>query len=728
MTIRAHFKALLRVAGGRCALLCGVLFAGAGCSDRPGEPAYMAPAGLNGPPSSSAPGTAVSEARVAPVTEERIRAADEEPQNWLSHGRNYSEDRFSPLAEINTGNVARLGLSWEFHTGTLRGLEATPLVVDGILYATTTWSRVLALRADTGELIWQYDPQISRKIANRICCGPVNRGVAIWNDKVYAATLDGYLVALDAASGEPVWRVDTLVDRSRWYSITGAPRVVRGKVIIGNGGAEFNVRGYLSAYDAATGELAWRFFTVPAGPGGPFEHSELEWAAETWDRQSNWSGAGGTVWDSMAYDAELNLLYVGTGNGSPWPRSLRSPSGGDNLFLSSILALRPEDGRLIWHYQTTPGDSWDYTATQHMILADLEIAGDPKRVLLQAPKNGFFYVLDRETGELLSAEKYVHANWAERIDLETGRPVETGIGDYTDRDTYVFPSPAGGHNWHPMAYSPESGLVYIPARDIGWVFSPRGDTIFTYGAKSLDLPGNDPAVPETSGYLKAWDPLRQRLVWQISLPTIWNGGALATAGGLVFQGTGTGYLYAMDAATGELLKEIFLGTGVVAPPISYAVGGEQYIAVLAGWGGPTAMAMQGEEAAATYVNAGRVLAFKLDGGAVDTPPLRPARRIAATLSLDSIDRDAAEHGRMLYVRNCGWCHGVYGSTPMLPDLRYMSAEVHQLFDEIVLEGLYEAKGMASFAEHLSKPDVDAIYAYILTMTEEAGLGRGRSDE
>ena len=362
------------------------------------------------------------------------------PQNvdWSSHGRTADEQRHSPLAQINDANVGGLGLAWSFDTGQFRGHEATPLVKDGVMYVTASWSVVHALDARTGEPLWVFDPEVPKELGRYACCGVVNRGVALTEDAVIFGTLHGWLIKLDAKTGEPIWRVDT-TQREVHYTITGAPRIVKDKVIIGNGGAEYGVRGYVSAYDIATGELRWRFFTVPGDPSLPFEHPEMEVAAKTWNGEWWHVGGGGTVWDSIVYDPVLNLLYVGTGNGSPWSRTLRSPGGGDNLYLSSILALNPDDGRLVWHYQTTPGDNWDYTATQHIMLADLEIDGRLRKVAMQAPKNGFFYILDRATGELLSAEKYGTANWASHVDMATGRPVETPESDYDETTKLIQP-------------------------------------------------------------------------------------------------------------------------------------------------------------------------------------------------------------------------------------------------------------------------------------------------
>ena len=428
-----------------------------------------------------------------PVTMERIIAADREPQNWLAHGRTYGEQRYSPLQQVNAGNVEKLGLAWSYATGTTRGLQATPIVVDGRMYTTGVWSVVYALDAKTGKELWKFDPEVPRAWGRYACCDAVNRGVALWQDALYVATLDGRLLALDARTGAKRWEVNT-IDRTKPYTITGAPRVVKGKVLIGNGGGEYGVRGYFSAYDAVTGKLVWRFYTVPGNPKDGFESPELAAAAKTWTGEWWVGGGGGTAWDSMAYDPDLDTLYVGTGNGSPWARSIRSPGGGDNLYLSSILALDPDTGRLKWHYQTTPADNWDYTATQHMILADLVIAGRTRKVLMQAPKNGFFYVLDRATGELISADKYIPATWATHVDMKTGRPVETPEADWSQKTQLIIPAAFGGHNWHPMAFNPQTGLVYIPAMQPAGIYPPARDYLQTRKYKRRDMfwnPGID---------------------------------------------------------------------------------------------------------------------------------------------------------------------------------------------------------------------------------------------
>ena len=672
-------------------------------------------AGVASAPLAVAAGTG----KIANVDGARIAAADSEPGSWLSHGRSYDEQRYSPLRQIDRSNVGKLGLAWAYRTGTKRGLEASPLVVDGVLFATGTWSVVFALDARTGEELWRFDPRVPREKGRDACCDVVNRGVALWKGRVYSGTIDGRLIALDAKSGKLEWEAQT-VDASKPYTITGAPRVVRGRVIIGNGGAEFGVRGYFSAYDAETGALLWRFYTVPASKEGPHEHPELAQAATTWSKDSMWEwGLGGTVWDSMAYDPELDLLYVGTGNASIYDRERRSPGGGDNLFLASILALRPETGRLVWHYQTTPGEYWDYTATQHIVLADLEIGGRSRKVLMQAPKNGFFYVLDRESGELLSAEKYSVATWASHVDLATGRPVERPEAHWSKRSAMVSPGVAGAHNWHPMAYSPQTGLVYIPSTAFVYNFEPDPDFVplpnsfntgEDWGAMASAIEGYADALKVCAPtHITAWDPIAQQRRWRVEHRTQVPGGLLATAGGLVFQGNGH-ELAAWDAATGERRWSVETRVGVMAPPVSYEVDGEQYIAVLAGVGGSHGM----HRDVLRYENDGRLLAFKL-GGKAEMPPVAerdPGRVEAPPLSLGP---ESVARGRALYGRHCARCHGITTrSTGIVPDLKRSKRSIHDAWQEIVRGGALIGGGMPSFAALLEPRDVDDIHAYVVS--------------
>lgn len=686
-------------------------------------------------------------AATSTLNENRVIAADEEPGNWLAHGRTYDESRFSPLTSINDKNVSELGLAWYFDTDTNRGLEATPIVVDGTMFSTGSWSVVFANDARTGELIWKYDPRVPKAWGANACCDVVNRGVAVWEGKVFVGTIDGRLVALDAGDGSVLWEVNT-IDRTRPYTITGAPRVVKGKVIIGNGGAEYGVRGYITAYDVATGQQSWRFYTVPGDPSLPFENSGLEAAANTWTGEWWEIGGGGTVWDSMAYDPELNLLYIGVGNGAPWNQIHRSPGGGDNLFLSSIVALNPDSGEYVWHYQTTPGDSWDYTATQHMILADLTIDGETRKTILQAPKNGFFYVLDRETGEFISAKPYVPITWATHVDPESGRPVETETARYGPRSPFVDmndeerietlkpmsadqiealyhkPAPYGGHNWHPMSYSSQTGLVYIPALDM--LFGYGNDYDFQYKEGrwnpgidwQLNRPTGDAELGDLvdgmlRGHISAWDPITQKEVWRVQHPGTWNGGLLSTAGNLLFQGTSHGQFVAYTADKGKELWSAPAQTGVVAPPITYMVEGEQYVTVVAGWGGAFALSAGGAAEKLKHRTGGRILTFKL-GGKLRLPPIKPATPIPKPPPLMASAEEIV-HGKAKYHVYCSVCHGpgVKGGG-VIPDLRHMPEGKHLVFEDIVLGGILKDRGMVSFADVLAKEDSKAIQAYVIS--------------
>ncbi|QUL37584.1 PQQ-dependent dehydrogenase, methanol/ethanol family [Erythrobacter sp. JK5] len=686
------------------------------------------------------------------VTSATLVSAGDDTANWITHGRTYSEQRYSPLDQIDTGNVGQLGLAWFADMDTARGQEATPLVIDGRLYLTTAWSKVKAFDAATGEKLWEYDPEVPGETGVKACCDVVNRGLATWGDSLFLGTLDGRLVALDRDTGKVQWETVT-VDQSQSYTVTGAPRVIDGKIIIGNGGAEFGVRGYVAAYDARDGEELWRFYTVPEGTEDESSPEYLKTAAETWNTDvlaaSDAIGGGGTVWDSMAYDPDLGLLYIGVGNGSPWNRAYRSPGedgtgDGDNLYLSSIVAIRPDTGEYVWHYQTTPGETWDYTATQHMILADMEIDGAQRQVIMQAPKNGFFYVIDRATGEFISAKPYVSVNWASGIDPETGRPIENPEArvDKTGQPALVTPGALGGHNWHPMAYHPGENLVYIPAFEAGMVYAPEADwkpdrargfnVGFNLGAGDLppDLGIRREVAGTLKGMLVAWDPVKQEPRWSVEHPGPWNGGLLATGGGLVFQGTAGSEFNAYSAATGEQLWSFAAQTGVVAPPITYTVDGEQYVAVLAGWGGAYAITVDGAllNSKAPVKNISRLLVFKL-GASGELPP----ELELASLPLDPPPSRASPEtialGAQKYARYCAVCHApaAVGST-VLPDLRRAgSLGDARAWAAVVHDGLLKDNGMASFADSLSKAEIEAIRAYVIQRANEdkAMEGNGR---
>ena len=652
---------------------------------------------------------------------------------WLSHGRTYREQRFSPLDSVNRNNVDELDLVWSFKFDTARGMEATPIVHDGVIYVSTGWSHVHAIDARSGEELWHYDAKIPKAQLAKTCCGPVNRGVAIWQEdsdsplQVFFGALDGRLIALDAATGMENWSVQSTPTDGN-YSVTGAPRIVKGMIIIGNGGAELGVRGYVSAYDVTTGEMKWRFYTVPGDRNKPQENAALEAALETWsgDEWYKLGGGGGTAWDSLVYDPELDLLYIGTGNGSPWNRELRSPGGGDNLYLSSIVALRPDTGEYVWHYQVTPADNWDYTATQQMVLAELEIDGEMRSVIMQAPKNGFFYVLDRKTGELLSAEKFGRVTWATHVDMETGRPVESKFANYQENGgSFIWPSPYGAHNWQPMSFSTKTGLMYIPVQSIPSYFSAVKEVMYRVNRWNTGVDLNTNRDPKSwvagrasadaliYGELVAWDPVKKKRAWKVHHSKPSNGGILSTAGDLVFQGTWDGTFAAYDAYNGKKLWQYKSDSAVLAGPMTYELDGEQYIAVAQGSGG-TVMITVGDELMKKKTNQNKLLVFKK--GRFNQTVSLASNELATIKALGhKVNSDPAviKQGESLYHNNCASCHGINAlSNYVIPDLRYMSEQTHSDFASIVIGGTRTHKGMIGFYETLGLDDVDAIHAYL----------------
>ncbi len=648
-----------------------------------------------------------------------IQANARTARDWLSYGLDYAETRFSRLRQINADNVKVLGLAWSYNLESTRGVEATPLVVDGIMYVTASWSVVHAVDARTGKRLWTYDPKVPKEAGYKGCCDVVNRGVALYKGKVYVGSYDGRLIALDAATGAVVWEKDTIIDRTRSYTSTGAPRVFKGNVIIGNGGAEYGVRGYITAYDAESGAQKWRWFTVPGDPSKPFEDASMARAAKTWDPSGKYweAGGGGTVWDTMSFDPELNLMFIGTGNGSPWARSKRSPSGGDNLFLASIVALNPDTGKYVWHYQETPGDNWDYTSTQPMILADLKIDGKPRKVILHAPKNGFFFVIDRTNGRLISAKNFVDVNWATGYDQE-GRPVETPEARVVDRPREIIPSAYGARNWHPMSFNPQTGLAYMPV---------QGVPVNLMDNKNWKMGGNTPGEPHGGmgwnlamyanveppkskpfGRLIAWDPVRQKAAWTHEHVSPWNGGTLTTAGNLVFQGTADGRFLAYNATTGDKLWEAATGTGVVAGPVTYMVDGRQYVSIAVGWGGVYGVMHR----ATDRKGPGTVYTFAVGSGA--PAPEFVAYQQGALVQGVKYDPAHVQEGTLLYVSNCVFCHGVPGVDRggNVKNLGYSSADAIANLDKIVFKGRFMDVGMPDYTGKLTAEQVEKIKAFI----------------
>lgn len=641
-------------------------------------------------------------------------------KDWPTHGFDYAETRFSPLSQISADNVENLGLAWSYNLGSERGVEATPLVVDGVMYVSASWSIVHALDAKTGKKLWTYDPEVPGEAGSRGCCDVVNRGVAVHYGNVYVASYDGRLIAIDAKTGEKVWETNTLPDNGMSYTITGAPRIVNGNVIIGNGGAEFGVRGYITAYDAKTGAQKWRWYTVPGNPDEPFENEAMARAAKTWDPSGKYweAGGGGTVWDSIVFDPDLNLLYIGTGNGSPWSHKKRSPEGGDNLYLSSIVALNADTGEYVWHYQATPGDNWDYTSTQDMILSELTIDGERRKVIMQAPKNGFFFVLDRTNGEFISADNYVDVNWATGYD-SNGRPIEVPEARSMDEPFDIVPGPFGGHNWHSMSFNHQTGLAYFPSQHIPitMVEDPSWESIESNepGQPMSGIGWNtafqlNVAAPSSKpfGRLTAWDPVTQQEAWRYEHVSPWNGGTLTTAGNLVFQGTADARFMAFNARTGDPLWESPMGTGVIAAPITYEIDGTQYVSIAAGWGGVFGQSQR----ASDLKTAGTVYTFVLNGDA--EMPEFTQYQLNSLVSGVEYNPDFIGEGTALYVSNCVFCHGVPGVDKggNIPNLGYSKKSVIENLDAFLFHGPFVSSGMPDFTETLSKTDVEKIKAFI----------------
>jgi alcohol dehydrogenase (cytochrome c)/quinohemoprotein ethanol dehydrogenase len=666
-----------------------------------------------------------------PVDAARLNAADGDAADWMSYGRTYSEQRYSPLTQVNRDTAHDLGLAWHVDLETTRGQEATPLVIDGTMYVAEAWNIVTAYDAATGRLLWRFDPKVPKNHLVKICCDAVSRGLAAWGGRIYSATLDGRLIALDAATGQPVWSVMT-IDPTKPYAVTMAPRIVKGRVLIGASGGEFGVRGYLSAYDAATGALDWRFYTVPGDPALPAESPAMAMATKTWSGEWWRHGGGGTVWDSTAYDPALNLVYFGTGNGSEWTQRDRSPGGGDNLFTASIIAVNAETGAYVWHYQTTPGDVWDYDSTPQLILADLPIAGTTRKVVMQANKNGFFYVLDRATGKLVSAQPFAPVTWASAIDLATGRPIEAADARFekTGKQAMLSPGPAGAHTWQPMSFNPGTGLVYIPEQETAFPYQQEKHFKDNPIGLNLGVELADTSMPADTkirrsvldsikGNLVAWDPVAQKEVWRVAYKGPWNGGTLTTAGNLVFEGDAAGIVHAYSADHGAALWSFDAQSAVMAGPMSYTADGVQYVAVLAGWGGAFALnpgILSGKSG--NLRNISRVLVFKL-GGTDTLPP--PGKLAEAPLDPPPSTADAATiaTGKAIFGRVCAACHGdaaIAGG--IVPDLRHSVYLKDDGWFDIVLKGSLDGEGMSSFAAILDHDKAAALRAYVIQRANE----------
>lgn len=666
------------------------------------------------------------------IVDDAALADEVQANDWLGYGRTYSQRRYSPLDQINTENVSHLGVDWVLDLPHDRSLTATPLVVDGIMYFNGSFSVTRAVDAKTGTVLWEYDPKVVEHAGDRFrIMWDWNRGVAYWKGKVIIPTVDGRLIAVDAKTGRELWSTQTF-DPELPLFISGAPVVFRDKVLIGNGGTEWGpARGFVTAYDVETGKQVWRFYVVPGNPADGFENAAMEMAAKTWTGEWWKYGGGGATWHGITYDPEFNRLYVGTGNGSPWNQKMRSPGGGDNLFLCSIVALDADTGEYVWHYQTTPGEAWDYNSNMDIVLADLMVDGKAIKALLHAPKNGFFYVIDRASGKLVSAEKFARADWAHRIDIATGRPVEREGARYEDGEEVVWPGPFGAHNWPAMSYNPDTGLAYIPAIEMAGVYNDRYAKPQAWRSPHFKF---DPGVdflradgPADWGYsaLRAWDPVAQKLVWEVPTPGVWNAGTLTTRGGLLFQGRADGALIAYDARDGKPLWKRQLGLGISAPAVTYAVDGKQYIAQLVGWGG-AATATGGSVTAQHGWSYGaqrrRLVVFSLDGHetlAALPPPVFPKPlKEPEFVVFDEL----AERGSFVWKESCGMCHGPAGTAGgYAPDLRASAIMLDdKALADIVFGGARRARGMPNFTD-ITPEDLVAVQHFIRREARKDGL-------
>ncbi|MBE7620037.1 PQQ-dependent dehydrogenase, methanol/ethanol family [Gluconacetobacter entanii] len=678
-------------------------------------------------------------------TGEAIIHADDHPGDWMTYGRTYSEQRYSPLDQINRSNVGNLKLAWYLDLDTNRGQEGTPLVVDGVMYATTNWSMMKAIDAATGKLLWSYDPRVPGNIADKGCCDTVNRGAAYWNGKVYFGTFDGRLIALDAKTGKLVWSVNTIppdaeLGKQRSYTVDGAPRIAKGRVIIGNGGSEFGARGFVTAFDAETGKVDWRFFTVPNPKNEP-DHAAsdsvlMNKAYQTWSPTGAWTrqGGGGTVWDSLVYDPVTDLVYLGVGNGSPWNYKYRSEGKGDNLFLGSIVALKPETGEYVWHFQETPMDQWDFTSVQQIMTLDLPINGETRHVIVHAPKNGFFYIIDAKTGEFISGKNYVYVNWASGLDPKTGRPIYNPDALYTltGKDWYGIPGDLGGHNFAAMAFSPKTGLVYIPAQQVPFLYTnQKGGFLAHPDSWNLGLDMNKVGIPDSpeakaafvkdlKGWIVAWDPQKQAEAWRVDHKGPWNGGILATGGDLLFQGLANGEFHAYDATNGTDLFHFAADSGIIAPPVTYLAKGKQYVAVEVGWGGIYPFFLGGLARTSGWtVNHSHVIAFSLDGKAGPMPkqndqgflPVKPPEKF---------DASRTDNGYFQFQTYCAACHGDNAEgAGVLPDLRWSGSIRHtDAFYNVVGRGALTAYGMDRFDGNMNPNEIEDIRQYLIKRANE----------
>ncbi len=662
--------------------------------------------------------------------------------DWLAYGRTHSEQRFSPLKDINVDNVGKLKPEWYLDLPDKNDMVGTPLVVDGVLYYVGTLNVIRAIDARTGKMLWEYDPKVAKEITDnnmRKVFWSYSRGLSAYNDKLYVATWDGRIVAINRKDGKEVWQTRTFPHDTP-LNITGHVKAFDGKVFVGNGGTELGpTRGYVTAYDAETGKQLWRFFIVPGNPADGFEDEAQEMAAKTWTGKWWEHGGGGNAWHGWTYDKEFNQLIFGTGNGSPWNRKVRSPGGGDNLFLCSVVAVDANTGKYKWHVQTAPGDTWDYNSNMDIVLADLKIDGKNVKAAMHAPKNGFFYVIDRSNGKVLSAEKFADVNWSTKFDLEKQTHIIPESAWFNDGEENIYPSVFGAHSWHAMSYNPELGLAFIPTNHMSNTFTDKGkDTDTSWRGNKFQLGiavglapmASDPH--EARGSLQAWDPVKNKRVWQVNQKSAWGAGTLATAGNLVFQGLPEGKLKAYDARDGKVVWEYDAGLAISAPPITYKLDGKQMVALLIGPGGALTSNFAGggwDSYGWKYgLHQRRLIAFSLDGKAV-VPP-QPAPQIAKPI-IDKefkIDDAKAAAGAGTYaVHLCIACHGGGAAAGiMAPDLRESPHLLHggeETFKDIVRGGALLGKGMPRFPT-LTDEELEGIRHYIRKQAVEGATPAG----
>ncbi|HTW64618.1 MAG TPA: PQQ-binding-like beta-propeller repeat protein [Bryobacteraceae bacterium] len=645
------------------------------------------------------------------VTEARVIAEASTGDDWPVGGRTFDEQHFSPLKQITDRNIGKLGLAWSTDIESAMGLATEPIVVDGVIYVSAPQSRVYAVDASTGKVLWKFDPKVRIDRMRNSWAAHSNRGLAVWQGKVYVGTGDCRLVAIDAASGREAW--ESPVCDGAITGITGAPHVGGGKVFIGYNGSDTGVRGSLVAFDAATGKQAWRFWTVPGDPAKGFESKALEVAAKTWSGDQWWKVGGGDVWDPITYDPAAGLVIFGTAGATPeelFGDKADMQVGGDRLYSGCIIAVNAETGKYVWHFQTS-GRNY-HTENMHILLADLTLNGEKRRVAITAPKNGFIYVLDEKTGALLEAKPIAQVGWASSIDIKTGRPVELPAPAHGRRPM------TGGHNWWPMSYSPITGLVYLPLHD------PK---------KTPLKPGEFPE----EGKLLAWDPVSQSARWSVDEPIATNSAVLSTAGNLVFQGQGTGEFAAYTADTGRRVWSVMTGSAIHSVPVSFAIHGAQYILVPVGWGSGSRLFSKGSSMATPEAKRGpaRLLAFKL-GGTTPFPEATVRVPPVPKPPVQTFSKEMIQLGATLYTKDiCFDCHGpeadgsgAYTEDGAIPDLRYLPAESHKLWYATVLGGSHRKEGMPGFGNppgypfvvgKLTKRDADAIHAYIIDQSWKA---------